>query len=107
MSDHFDKGVYAAPPDEHQVRSDWSAEGFSFGIFRDPPGQEWNDFVHDADEYVVVAEGVLEITVGSEKHLAVAGDRARIPAGVSHSLRTVSSDGSVWFYGYGRWGTKS
>jgi quercetin dioxygenase-like cupin family protein len=108
MSDHFfDKGVYAVPLDEKQVRSDWSAQGFSFGIFRDPPGREWNDFVHESDEYVVVAEGELEITVGGEMRRTVAGDRVRIPAGVSHSLRTVSSSGSIWFYGYGRWERES
>lgn len=107
MSSYFDIGAYALPLDETQVRADWTAEGFSFGIFRDPPGQEWNDFVHDTDEYVVVADGALEVTVGSETRSVAPGDRVRIPAGMNHSLRTVSTEGSVWFYGYGRWGGHS
>lgn len=103
MNEHFDSGKYPVPVDEKQVRSDWAVEGFSFGIFRDPPGQEWNDFVHDSDEYVVVADGELIITVGQETRKAEPGDRVRIPAGIVHSLKTVSPGGSVWYYGYGRW----
>ena len=37
---------------------------FSFGVFRDPPGQEWNGFVHNDDEYVTVADGRLRVGVG-------------------------------------------
>ena len=39
---------------------------FSFGVFNDPPGQIWADFTHDTDEFVVVAEGRVEIDVAGE-----------------------------------------
>ena len=99
----FTSNAYRVPVEYSNVEDDWRAEGFTFGIFRDPPGQEWNDFVHQTDEYVLVAEGQIEIVVGTEKKLAVPGDLVRIPKRVSHSLKTVSDSGSVWLYGYGNW----
>lgn len=95
--------AYGLPVDHDRVRGDWATENFSFGVFRDPPGQEWNDFVHESDEYVLVAEGEMEITVGAERFRAVAGDLVRIPRNTSHSLRALSASGSVWLYGYGFW----
>jgi len=95
--------AYSAPIDRERVRRDWADEGFSFGVFRDPPGQEWNGFMHDSDEYVLVAEGKLAISVGREDLTAGPGDLVRIPRRVVHSLKTLSSSGSVWLYGYGFW----
>ena len=40
---------------QEATRKDWNERGFSFGIFRDPPGQVWADFVHRADELVMLA----------------------------------------------------
>ena len=104
MNDVVQRNAYSTPVDHAAVRAGWRTEGFSFGVFRDGPGQEWNGFVHDDDEYVAVAEGRLRISVGDETVEAGPGDLVRIPAGVVHSLKTLSSDGSVWLYGYGRWG---
>ena len=103
MSSYFDKAHFSVPVEPDRVRAVWEAEGFSFGVFNDPPGQEWNDFRHNTDEYVVVAKGELEIRVGDECKRADPGDRVRIPRGVTHSLKTISADGSTWFYGYGHW----
>ena len=99
----FSKAAYPVPVDFPSVEADWQGEGFSFGVFRDPPGREWNDFTHGSDEYVLVAEGRLKIDVGSETAVCVPGDLVRIPRQVSHSLKTLSADGSVWLYGYGFW----
>ena len=104
MSDVFIKGAFALPVVAGDVRTAWQKEGFGFGVFRDRPGQEWNDFVHDKDEFVVVAEGELSISVGAETADCEAGDLVRIPRGAVHSLKTNSQGGSVWFYGYGHWG---
>lgn len=104
MSDVFLKSAYSVPVAANAVKSDWLSQGFSFGIFRDVAGQEWNDFVHSTDEFVVVAEGKLTISVGAETADCEAGDLVRIPRGVEHSLKTTSQNGSVWFYGYGDWG---
>jgi cupin 2 domain-containing protein len=103
MNKLFDKAAYPASVDFSSVEADWRREGFSFGIFRDPPGQEWNDFTHRSDEYVLVAEGQLRIDVGNETSVCEAGDLVRIPRQVPHSLKTLSPGGSVWLYGYGFW----
>lgn len=103
MRDVFEKGAFAPPVVEHDVKAAWEKQGFSFGIFRDVYGQEWNDFIHNTDEFVVVAAGRLSITVGFETADCEAGDLVRIPRGSLHSLKTTSQNGSVWFYGYGDW----
>lgn len=103
MTEIFAPGRYATPVAHDQVRSDWAAEGFDFGVFRDPPGQEWNDFVHRTDEYVVVAEGRLSVEVDGVQKEVGPGDLVRIPRGALHSLKTLSPEGSVWLYGYGMW----
>lgn len=103
MNGVLKKQAYSTPVDHSKVRSDWRDEGFSFGVFRDPPGQEWNGFVHNEDEYVIVADGRLRVGVGEEIMEAGPGDLIRIPAGVVHSLVTLSAQGSVWLYGYGHW----
>jgi cupin 2 domain-containing protein len=104
MTRVFEKNAHKLPINPADIATAWKAEGFSFGIFRDPPGQEWNGFVHDTDEYVLVAEGTLIIDVGDQSATCGAGDLVRIPRGAVHSLKTVSPAGSVWFYGYGIWG---
>ena len=101
MRNGLDKAAYPVPVDRDAVAADWAAEGFSFGVFRDPPGQCWEGFTHATDEYVVVAEGELELEIAGETHRARPGDRARIAAGAVHAVRTVSAQGSLWFYGYG------
>ena len=97
------KSAYRVPVDFSSVADDWRSDGFSFGVFRDPPGQEWNDFTHQSDEYVLVAEGQLKINVGNQSEICEPGDLVRIPRRVRHSLKTLSPGGSVWLYGYGFW----
>ena len=99
----FNKAAHSVPVDFSEIEANWRLEGFSFGVFRDPPGQEWNNFTHQSDEYVLVAEGRLKIDVGNEKMICAPGDLVRIPRQVRHSLKTVSANGSVWLYGYGFW----
>lgn len=59
------------------------------------------------DEFVVVTEGRIVIEVGSERAECRPGDLVRIPAGARHTLHTAPETGSVWFYGYGRFGERS
>lgn len=101
MRNTFEKSAYSTPVDQAAVEREWRVQGFSFGVFRDPPGQEWNDFVHATDEYVIVAEGRLTISVGGETAQCEAGDLVWVPRGIRHSLKTTSPAGSVWLYGYG------
>ena len=45
------------------IKRDWHSRVYSFGVFRDPPGQVWADFVHQTDEIVVLAEGEIEVEI--------------------------------------------
>jgi cupin 2 domain-containing protein len=96
----FRHAAYALPVSPAAVQADHP--GFTFDTFRDPPGQIWADFVHDTDEFVVVAEGRIVIEVDAVRTECGPGDLVRIPAGARHTLRTSPERGSVWFYGYGR-----
>jgi len=98
----FRKSAYRAPVSQEKVKADFA--GFSFGVFRDSPGQVWADFMHATDEFVVVAEGLMEIEVAGETAACEPGDLVLIPAGASHTLRTSRQGGSVWYYGYGTFG---
>jgi len=100
MIETFEKSAYSVPVDRESVKLEWRARGFSYGVFRDPPGQEWNDFVHSTDEYVIVADGSLKISVGNETSQCEVGDMVWIPRRTQHSLKTTSPGGSVWLYGY-------
>ena len=58
------------------IKRDWHSRGYSFGVFRDPPGQVWADFVHQTDELVVLAEGEIE---GKAERFQI-GEMVFIPA---------------------------
>ena len=76
--------------------------GYSFGIFVDPPGQEWLGFVHDVDEIVVSLEGLVTITVAGIEHRPAIGEEVFIPAHAEHDVVTSPDGGSRWAYGYRR-----
>ena len=46
---------------QEQIRKNWELRGYSFGVFKDSPGQVWEDFVHRTNELVILAEGEIEI----------------------------------------------
>src|SRR5262245_5037717 len=60
--------------DQGAIRADWQKRGFSFGLFTDPPGQVWADFVHATDELVMVIEGDVEFEIAGEKHRPRVGE---------------------------------
>ena len=43
--------------DRDAVARRWRERGFSCGLWVDPPGQVWADFIHDTDELVMAVEG--------------------------------------------------
>ena len=65
---------------QEEARKDWNERGFSFGIFRDPPGQVWADFVHRTDELVVLAEGEIEVEIEGKAERFQIGGMVFIPA---------------------------
>ena len=91
---------FSVPLDHHQVAQDWRRRGYSCDVFTDPPGREWNDFVHATNELVIVMVGKLRLTIGGEAIIAEPGDEVFIPKGVLHSVKNVSSAATHWLYGY-------
>jgi mannose-6-phosphate isomerase-like protein (cupin superfamily) len=87
-------------PDPKKVEKDWRARGFSFGIFEDPPGRCWEDYIHGEDELFMVLEGEVEFEMAGKARILGIGEEVLIPAGVTHSVRNKGKKNSRWFYGY-------
>ena len=65
--------------DSDQIKQNWNSRGYSFGVFRDPPGQVWADFVHRTDELVVLAEGEIEVEIEGKAQRFQIGEMVFIP----------------------------
>ncbi len=88
--------------DPQAIARDWDARGFSCDVWVDPPGQRWEDFVHDVDELVVVLEGEMEFEVEGKIYRPQPGEELFIPAGARHSARNIGATTARWLYGYRR-----
>ena len=86
--------------DQEIIKQDWDSRGYSFGIFKDPPGKVWADFVHRTDELVVLAQGELEIEIEGKSQQSQIGDEVFIPANAIHTVRNIGKTNNVWYYGY-------
>ena len=84
----------------NQLKQNWNSRGYTFGIFKDPPGQIWANFVHKTIEPVVLAEGEIEIEIECKSQRPQIGEEVFIPANALHTVRYVGSMGNVWYYGY-------
>lgn len=83
-----------------EVMRDWKARGYDCRPFVDPPGQEWNNFVHQTNELITVVEGRLEMTVASQRLMVDPGDEVFIPKGAVHSVKNSNNGITRWFFGY-------
>ena len=83
-----------------QIKKDWNSRGYSFGIFKDYPGQVWADFVHKTDELVVLAEGEIEIEIEGKSEVPPIGKEVFIPAKAMHTVRNVGKTNNAWYFGY-------
>ena len=91
---------FSVPPDRENVARSWSERGYSCDLFIDPPGREWNDFVHSTNELVTVVEGKLQLTISGKDIMADLGDEVFIPKGACHSVKNIHSATTRWLYGY-------
>lgn len=92
----------AARVDRATVARDWEARGFSCGLWTDPPGQRWEDFVHATDELVMLVSGELEMEIDGRRVVPAAGEEVLIPARARHSVRNTGEGTARWLYGYRR-----
>jgi len=83
-----------------KIQSEWQARGFSGGIWTDPPGQVWKDYVHQEDELFMVIEGAVEIEISEKKRWPAAGEEVLISAGTVHTVRNLGATTSRWLYAY-------
>ena len=86
--------------DPKRVARDWQSRGFGCDVWTDPPGQTWEDFVHEVDELVMVLEGDVEFEIGGRVQLPKPGEELCIPARTSHSVRNRGTTVARWLYGY-------
>jgi len=88
--------------DQVAIERSWDERGFSCGLWIDPPGQVWRDYVHDVDELVLVVEGEVEFEIGGHAHRPPRGAELLIPARTRHTVRNLGRGESRWLYGYRR-----
>jgi len=96
----FSKSKFATPVEKAYVEQDWNNRGYSCDWFVDPPGREWNNFVHGCNELITVVEGKLEMAIKDEKFIVQPGDEVFIPEGALHSVKNIHRDTTRWLYGY-------
>lgn len=82
------------------IKESWSKKGFSFGIWEDPPHQIWENYVHDVDEILMLAEGNIEISMAGKTFKPKPGEEILIPAGVQHTVHNTGEINNRWYYGY-------
>jgi Mannose-6-phosphate isomerase len=85
---------------QEKIRENWESRGYSFGVFKDPPGQVWADFVHRTDELVVLAGGDIEIEIEGKSQQPRIGEEIFIPANSIHTVRNIGKTNNVWYFGY-------
>lgn len=84
------------------IKRDWAARGYSCDIWSDPPGQIWQDYVHDVDELLMLIDGEIELHIDGKILRPSIGEEIFIPANELHTVINVGSVTNHWFYGYKR-----
>jgi len=85
---------------EQAVAKAWENRGFSFGIWIDPPGQEWIDYMHATDELFMLVKGQLELTIDAQVFHPSPGEEILISKNTKHSVKNIGEIESRWLYGY-------
>lgn len=91
--------------DRAKVERDWRARGFSCGLWTDPPGQVWRNYVHDVDELFMVVAGAIELEMQGRTFRPGIGEEVLIPAGALHTVRNIGPTAARWLYGYRKEGS--
>ena len=83
-----------------QIKPAWAKRGFSCIVWTDPPGQVWQDFVHEVDELVTLIEGEIELSFQGQTLRPGIGEEVFIPAGTRHTVRNIGTTTNRWYFGY-------
>ncbi len=98
--DGVDRVTFPEPVDPRAVEASWRERGYSCHAFTDPPGQEWNDFIHATNELLTVVEGRLELTLAGKPVKVGPGEEVFIPRDVLHSVKNIHHTTTRWLFGY-------
>ena len=85
---------------QDSVKNDWKSRGFTCDLWTDPPGQSWENFVHDTDELLMIVSGKLEVIIDNKPHYPEEGEEVLIPKGAMHSVKNIGDQPCEWLYGY-------
>jgi quercetin dioxygenase-like cupin family protein len=83
-----------------KIEKEWRSRGFQGGLWVDPPGQVWKDYIHHVDELVMLVEGEVEIEMEGTAYLLETGEELLIPADTYHTVRNIGKEESRWLYSY-------
>ena len=86
--------------DYSKVKNNWGNKGFSCGIWTDPPGQVWSNYIHDTDELLMLLEGEIELSFSGQTFRPQIGDEILIPARERHTVKNIGKTTNRWYYGY-------
>ena len=100
MTQDVTRSKFAVPVDRVEVAADWGRRGYSCDLFVDPPGREWNGFVHATNELVTVVEGRLQLVIDGRTLTAEPGDQVFIPRDAVHNVKNLHDGTTRWLYGY-------
>ena len=100
MSPYINEKLFQTPVMQAEVANIWANRGFTCYLYVDPPGQEWNNFVHRTNELVTVISGQLNLQAERKKFVLNVGDELFIPSGVRHSVKNTSPENTSWLFGY-------
>ena len=100
MSEPVQRARFETPVDPGEVAEAWRSSGYSCHAFADPPGRQWNDFVHDTNELVTVDDGRLHLIMNGQTLELGPGDEAFIGRGMRHSVHNVHDTTTRWLFGY-------
>ena len=82
------------------IQQDWAARGYSCDIWSDPPGQAWQDYIHDCDELLMLIDGEIEVRLNERVLRPAIGEEIFIPANAVHTVINTGPVANHWFYGY-------
>ena len=85
---------------KNEIRKDRESRDYSFGVFKDLPGQVWDDFVDRTEEIFILAEGQIEIEIEGKSQQPQISDEVFIPANANYTVRKLGKTNNVWYYGY-------
>ncbi|MHB8481696.1 MAG: cupin domain-containing protein [Nitrospiria bacterium] len=86
--------------DIQKIEEEWISRGFQGGLWTDPPGQVWENYIHNVDELVMGIDGEVEIEMEGTTCLLQTGKELLIPANTYHTVRNIGKEKSRWLYAY-------